>query len=78
VSARESVILVPDTPESTQASTVIARRVRPLLSRTEAAEQVKQVTRDLESKHYTVFAHKTSDGKTMHLAFFVYDEMDDI
>jgi hypothetical protein len=77
-SAQDSVIVIPDTPESTQASTVVSRRVRPLLSGVEAAEQMKTITSDLEAKHYTVFTHKSSNGKTMHLAFFVYDETDDI
>ena len=68
-------IYVPETPESTQAGRV-PRRVRPIMSKREAEEQINRITEYLEVNNYTVFTHKTTYGnyeKTMHLAFFVYD-----
>jgi hypothetical protein len=72
-------VLVPETPESIQGKSV-ARRVRPVLSKKEAEEQIKRVTEYLEQLNYTVFTHDTAYGnhsKRMHLGFFMYEESDE-
>ena len=59
----------PETPITPQTG-------RAKLSKEAAAEQIERVTTLLESRGYTVFAHKTNHGgerKTMHLAFLMYD-----
>ena len=77
-SGKMSEILVPETPESTRAST--NRIVRPKLNKKEAAEQIDRITKFMEGKGYTVFTHNTKYGsivKTMHLAFCMYEETDE-
>jgi hypothetical protein len=77
-SGKMSEILVPETPESTPTSTT--RIVRPTLNKKEAADQIERVTEFMEGKGYTVFTHNTKYGsivKTMHLAFCMYEEIDE-
>ena len=77
-SGKMSEILVPETPESSRASS--NRIVRPILNKKEAAEQIDRITKFMEGKGYTVFTHNTKYGnivKTMHLAFCMYEETDE-
>lgn len=35
--------------------------------------RIEHITKNLEEEGYTVYVHKMANGKTMHLAFQIYD-----
>jgi hypothetical protein len=44
-----------------------------LIPETPEMTKIQRITKRLEEDKYTVFVHKMADGRTMHLAFCLYD-----